>query len=98
LTAPSLLGRLQSAQRGIKNSLGLDDVRTLAVPVPPLAEQKCIVARVDQLMALIDDVEAKQAKKRDLSTRYTKASLEALTSAETPEAFDTACAGRKRLS
>ena len=43
LTAPSLLGRLQGAQRGIKNSLGLEDVRTLAIPVPPLAEQKRIV-------------------------------------------------------
>jgi len=90
LTAPSLLGRLQSAQRGIKNSLGLGDVRGLAVPLPPLAEQKRIVARVDQLMALIDDLEAKQTKKRNLSTRFTKASLEALTTAESPEDFDTA--------
>lgn len=61
-----------------------------ACPLPPLAEQKRIVARVDQLMALIDDLEAKQTKKRDLSTRFTKASLEALTTAESPEAFDTA--------
>lgn len=90
LTAPSLLGRLQSAQRGIKNSLGLDDVRTLALPVPPLAEQKRIVARVDQLMAVIDDLEAKQTKKRDLSTRFTKASLDALTTADSSDAFDTA--------
>lgn len=90
LTAPSLLGRLQSAQRGIKNSLGLEDVRKLSVPVPPLAEQKRIVARVDQLMALVDDLEAKQTKKRDLSTRFTKASLEALTTADSSEAFDTA--------
>ncbi len=59
-------------------------------PVPPLAEQKRIVARVDQLMALIDDLEAKQTKKRDLSTRFTKASLEALTTADSPEDFDTA--------
>ncbi len=65
-------------------------VRDMAIPLPPLAEQKRIVARVDQLMALIDDLEAKQIKKRDLSTRFTKASLEALTSADSPEAFDTA--------
>jgi restriction endonuclease S subunit len=47
LTAPSLLGRLQSAQRGIKNSLGLEDVRRLVVPIPPLAEQKRLIAKVD---------------------------------------------------
>lgn len=87
LTAPSLLGRLQSAQRGIKNSLGLDDVRKLAVPLPPPAEQKRIVARVDQLMALIDDLEAEQTRKREVSTRFTRASLEALTTAEGPEEF-----------
>ena len=47
----------------------------LPIALPPLAEQKRIVARVDQLMALIDNLEAKQTKKRDLSTRFTKASL-----------------------
>lgn len=62
-------------------------MNAIPVAVPPLAEQKRIVARVDQLMALIDDLEAKQAKKRDLSTRFTKASLEALTTADSPEAF-----------
>jgi len=90
LTAPSLLGRLQGAQRGIKNSLGLDDVRRLGIPVPPLAEQKRIVDKVDQLMALCDELEARQTKKRDVGTRLTKSALEALTSAEGPEEFDVA--------
>ena len=62
---------------------------SLPLLLPPLAEQKRIVARVDQLMVLIDDLEAKQTKKRDLSTRFTKASLEALTTADSPEAFST---------
>jgi type I restriction enzyme S subunit len=58
------------------------------LPLPPLAEQKRIVARVDQLMALIDDLEQKQVRKRQLGANFTKASLEALTTAETPEDFD----------
>jgi type I restriction enzyme S subunit len=66
-------------------------LEALAIPLPPLAEQKRVVARVDQLMALIDDLEAKQNKKRDFSTRFTKASLKALTIADSPEAFDAAC-------
>jgi type I restriction enzyme S subunit len=60
------------------------------VPVPPLAEQKRIVAKVDQLMALCDDLEARQTKKRDTSTRLTKSALQALTTAEGPEEFDLA--------
>jgi type I restriction enzyme S subunit len=58
--------------------------------LPPLAEQKRIVAKVDQLMALCDDLEARQAKKRDTSARLTKSALQALTTAESPEEFDLA--------
>ncbi len=59
-----------------------------ACPVPPLAEQKRIVAKVDELMALCDDLEARQAKKRETGARLTKSALEALTTAEGPEEFE----------
>lgn len=65
---------------------------SLPLSLPPLAEQKRIVARVDQLMALIDQLEAKQNRKRDLGARFTEASLEALTTAESPQEFTTAWA------
>lgn len=67
-------------------------LEALAIPLPSLAEQKRIVAKVDQLMALCDELEARQTKKRDISTRLTKSALEALTTAEDPEAFDAAWA------
>ncbi|MBK8213279.1 MAG: restriction endonuclease subunit S [Myxococcales bacterium] len=60
------------------------------VAVPPLAEQKRIVAKVDQLMALCDELEAKQTKKRETGARLTKSALDALTSAEGPDEFDAA--------
>jgi type I restriction enzyme, S subunit len=41
-------------------------------------------------MALIDELEAKQLRKRDVGARFTKAALDALTCAETPAEFDTA--------
>jgi type I restriction enzyme S subunit len=68
----------------------------LAFPfaLPPLPEQRRIVARVDQFMAVIDELEAKQNRKREVGARFTKASLEALTKAEGPEQFD---AGWKRV-
>lgn len=71
-------------------NLSAADVRKFLIPLPPLAEQKRIVAKVDQLMALCDELEAKQAKKRDVGDRLRKAALAALTSAETPEEFKAA--------
>jgi hypothetical protein len=65
-------------------------LKEVAIPLPPLAEQKRIVAKVDELMALIDELEAKQTKKRELGARLTKSALDALTSAEGPAEFDAA--------
>jgi type I restriction enzyme, S subunit len=62
----------------------------IPITVPPLAEQKRIVAKVDELIALCDDLEARQTKKRETGTRLTKSALQALTTAESPEAFDLA--------
>ncbi|RKH23796.1 restriction endonuclease subunit S [Corallococcus sp. CA041A] len=87
LTAPFSLGRFQRAQRGIKNSLGLADIKKLLFPIPPLAEQERIVAKVDQLMALCDELEAQQTKKRETGTKLTQSALDALTSAEGIEEF-----------
>jgi type I restriction enzyme, S subunit len=70
--------------------LASEVIETLPIALPPLAEQKRIVAKVDQLMALCDELEARQNKKREVGTRLTKSALEALTTAEGPEEFDAA--------
>lgn len=67
-------------------------LESMPVPLPPLAEQKRIVAKVDALMALCDELEARQAKKRELGARLTGAALGALASAEGPEELDAAWA------
>lgn len=83
---------LASVERSTHGTCRLDGevVEHLQIPLPPLAEQKRIVAKVDQLMALCDDLEVRQAKKREIGTRLTKSALEALTTAESPAEFDRA--------
>jgi len=49
--------RLDSLGKGIKPGLNRNDAYGLIIAVPPLAEQHRIVAKVDELMALCDQVE-----------------------------------------
>ncbi|MBA4801827.1 MAG: restriction endonuclease subunit S, partial [Euryhalocaulis sp.] len=56
--APFAQDQFNAPQRGIKNSFRLTDVTQFVVPLPPLAEQHRIVAKVDALMALCDRLEA----------------------------------------
>lgn len=51
--------QIQELKRGAtKAGLGLDDIRSLALPVPSLDEQAEIVRRVEELFAFADKVEA----------------------------------------
>ena len=45
------------ARGGAMNNISLGDIRNFVVPVPPLPEQLRIVAMVDDLMALCDEME-----------------------------------------
>ncbi|EDG5464316.1 restriction endonuclease subunit S [Salmonella enterica] len=50
--------QIQSLKRGAtKVGLGLDDIRSLAIPLPSLPEQAEIVRRVEQLFAYADTIE-----------------------------------------
>ncbi|EGR2590119.1 type I restriction endonuclease subunit S [Vibrio cholerae] len=51
--------QVQALKRGAtKAGLGLDDIRSMAIPFPHLAEQKEIVRLVDQYFAFADTIEA----------------------------------------
>ena len=64
------------------NKLNLGDLHTVILPLPPLAEQHRIVAKVDELMALCDQLEAQLTTTQTESRRLLEALLhEALTSA-----------------
>jgi type I restriction enzyme, S subunit len=50
------------------------------VPIPPLAEQRRIVAKVDQLMALVDELERQQDESREKATKLLDAIVHEITS------------------
>lgn len=64
-------------------SISKKQLEGLAVPLPPLAEQYRIVARVDELMALCDQLEDAQKTREETRDKLTAASLTRLTAPET---------------
>ena len=84
--SPFAQGQFNEPQRGIKNSFRLTDVTQFVVPLPPLAEQHRIVAKVDELMALCDQLEAAQQEREARRDRLAAASLARL-NAPDPETF-----------
>jgi type I restriction enzyme S subunit len=70
------------------NKLNLGDLHTIALPLPPLPEQHRIVAKVDELMALCEQLEAAQAEREQGRGRLLAASLQRLNQpAEDAETF-----------
>ena len=66
---------LGSLGKGIKPGLSRSDAYDLPLSVPPLAEQRRIVAKVDKLMALCDRLEAARAEREATRDRLSAASL-----------------------
>ena len=68
------------------NKLNLGDLQTVAIPLPPLAEQHRIVAKVEELMALCERLEAARAGREAVCDRLAAAILARL-NAPDPETF-----------
>jgi type I restriction enzyme S subunit len=64
-----------------------DKIIQTIVPLPPLAEQHRIVAKVNQLMSLCDELEAHQQKKRETRAHLNSAALDRLLAARAPGEF-----------
>lgn len=83
--SPQYTSWVTAAGRGIGiNNLGRGDLDSLPVPTPPLAEQKRIVAKVDELMALCDQLEAQQQERESCHAAIAHASLARFADIPTP--------------
>ena len=77
---------LDKLGKGVKPGLSRSDAYEQVMCIPPLAEQHRIVAKVDELMALCDRLEAARAEREAARDRLTASSLARL-NAPDPETF-----------
>lgn len=64
---------------GAQPFIALKDALSLVVYLPPLAEQRRIAAKVDELMALVDKLEAELASARTTASNLLAAAVAELT-------------------
>ena len=74
-----------AAAGGVVLNLNADKVRTVPIPLPPLAEQSRIVTRVEELMRLCDALEAKGQLEATQHAQLVSTLLGTLSESETPE-------------
>ena len=76
LSSPHAQDYFTTATRTLAQpTLNISLIRQLPVPLPPLAEQHRIVARVDELMALCDRLESRLAAAREAQTALAAAAV-----------------------
>jgi type I restriction enzyme S subunit len=78
----SARGALEQLAYGDKPGLNLNNIRDLVIPIPPLAEQRRIVAKVEQLIVLVDALESQLAASRAISASLLSAIVAEFTNAQ----------------
>jgi type I restriction enzyme S subunit len=88
LPLTAVVGNTNNAIKG--QTLNSESLTNLLIPFPPLAEQHRIVAKVDQLMALCDELEERQLHSRAKLTRLNNAALDRLLTSRDADTFTAA--------
>ncbi|MBR8367153.1 restriction endonuclease subunit S [Burkholderia sp. AU19243] len=89
LSSPVLTAQYEQIKAGGSHTqkLNLGDIPQLLIPLPPIEEQAEIVAKVDELMRLCDELEAGGRLEAEQHTRLTANLFEALAASESSHAL-----------
>lgn len=86
-------GEINAHRKGIGiSNMSSRALAMIPFPLPPLEEQSRIVAKVDELMALCDKLEAQQQARRKLQNNLRQSTLQAVASATSPHELQNAWA------
>ncbi|MBK1890081.1 restriction endonuclease subunit S [Undibacterium sp. 14-3-2] len=91
LRSPYMQARMRVTASQTTNiaNISLGGMRPIPTPIPPKEEQSRIVAKVDELMALCDKLEAQQQARRKLQNNLRQSTLQAVANATTPHELQT---------
>ena len=70
---------IRKAKNSTNDNISMGDIKGFAIPLPPLAEQRRIVAKVEQLMTLVDALETQLAASRTTAANLLSALVTELT-------------------
>src|SRR5580765_4820088 len=88
LVSPTFYDAMRGDMSGVAiTRVTLEKIGRALIPLPPVAEQRRIVAKVDELLALCDELEARQAAAREQRTRLVRSALDHLSVTTMPGGF-----------
>ncbi len=91
MNSPFVANQFGGLAKGVtRQRVNLSQVRALSIPVPPLNEQHRIVAKVDELMALCDQLEQQQGRGIEAHQTLVETLLGTLTRVESAREFTAA--------
>lgn len=89
LQSPYWINEIHKQSMGTTvHTLTIERAKNTPFPLPPLAEQKRIVAKADELMALCDRLEAQQQQRTSQHTALARAAVSRFADAPTPANLD----------